>query len=478
VVLEDSADPTIDAKAIDVRLSRNMANSTEKNIPAEWSIQEGALKNIKWVAKLGNRGYMPPAAVGGKVFIATNNSEPRDPKIKGKKAILMCFRESDGQFLWQLVHDMPPPEIAIGAEGNAEDDGLLSTPFVEGERLYYLTPAAVFVCASTDGKVIWTYNMVKELGVFPCYVTMCSPLVVGDLVFAVTGNGTNREGVLSAPKAPSFVAVNKNTGKLAWQSNLPGDGIMEGQWTHPAYAVVNNKPQVIFPGGEGWLYSLEPETGKMIWKFNCNPKKSEYKPDSHGTRNYFLAAPVVHDNKVYIGVGQNPEHGSGGVGHFWCIDLTKIGDISPVGDNFDPKAEVNKNSGLVWHYGGTIEPRPKRGPAEVFGRTISTAAIHDGLVYISELKGILHCLDAKTGQKYWEFDLLSVVWGSPYYVDGKVLLGAESGDMCVIPHGKTPPQKDAIKKLDMERPIKSPAFAANGTLYVVTDGSLTAIAGK
>jgi outer membrane protein assembly factor BamB len=455
-----------------------MANATEKHIPSEWSIQEGAQKNIKWVARLGNRGYMPPAVAGGKVFIATNNGNPRDPKVKGKKAILMCFRESDGQFLWQIVHDMPSQQIVIGAEGSAEEDGLLSTPFVEGERLYYLTPAAVFVCASTDGKVIWTYDMVKELGVFPCYVTMCSPLVVGDLVLAVTGNGRDKEETLASPKAPSFVAVNKNTGKLAWQSSLPGDQIMEGQWTHPAYATVNNKAQVIFPGGDGWIYSLESETGKLIWKFDCNPKKSEYKPKTgRGTRNYFLSAPVIYDNKVYIGVGQNPEHGSG-VGHFWCIDITKTGDISPVADNFDPKSEVNKNSGLVWHYGGAIEPRPKRGRAEVFGRTLSTAAIHDGLVYISELIGVIHCLDAKTGQKYWDFDLLSSVWGSPYYVDGKVFLGADSGDMHVIPHGKTLPKKDAIKKIDMESPIKSPAIAANGTLYVVTTGSLTAIAGK
>jgi outer membrane protein assembly factor BamB len=474
VGLEDSTHATPN----DARLSRNQVDATDKNIPVEWSVQEGAQKNIKWVAKLGNRGYMPPAISGGKVFIATNNAEPRDPKVKGKKAVLMCFRESDGQFLWQITHDMPPPEISQGAQGDASEDGLLSTPFVDGERLYYVTPAAEVVCAGIDGKVIWRYDMIKELKVFPCYCSMCSPLVVGELVFAVTGNGRDREGALPFPEAPSFVAVNKNTGKLQWQSNLPGDKIMEGQWTHPAYARTGNQEQVIFPGGDGCLYSLEPQTGKLIWKFDCNPKKSESKPKSgRATRNYLLAAPVVYDNKVYIGVGQNPENGTG-VGHFWCIDITKTGDISPVDDNFDPKAEVNKNSGLVWHYGGAIEPRPKRGRAEVFGRTLSTAAIHDGLLYIAELRGDLHCLDAKTGQKYWDFDLLSNVWASPYYVDGKVLLGAENGEVAVFAPGKAPPRKDGVKKYDMERPIKAPVVTANGTLYVVTEGNLIAIAGK
>ena len=63
---------------------------------------------------------------------------------------------------------------------------------------------------------------------------------------------------------------------------------------------------------------------------------------------------LFRSNKVYIGVGQDPEHDEG-IGHFWCIDITKKGDVSPKEDNFDPKAAVNKNSALVWHYG---EPAP------------------------------------------------------------------------------------------------------------------------
>ena len=54
--------------------------------------------------------------------------------------------------------------------------------------------------------------MMKELKVYPCYVNSCSPLVVGDLLFVITGNGRDAEHQLPAPKAPSFVALNKKTG--------------------------------------------------------------------------------------------------------------------------------------------------------------------------------------------------------------------------------------------------------------------------
>jgi outer membrane protein assembly factor BamB len=190
-----------------------------------------------------------------------------------------------------------------------------------------------------------------------------------------------------------------------------------------------------------------------------------------------VAAPVIHDNKAYIGVGQRPDSGTA-VGHFWCIDMAKTGDVSPVDDNWDPKAAVNKNSGLVWHYGGLITPEPKRGRRDIIGRTVSTAAIHDGLVYVSELMGVLHCLDAKTGQKYWDYDMLSEIWGSPYLVDGKIFLGADNGEVAVFTPGKSPPAKDAVKKNDVERSVKAPLMAANGTLYVVTETHVYAIAGK
>ena len=75
-----------------------------------------------------------------------------------------------------------------------------------------------------------------------------------------SGNGVDVDGKLSNPKAPSFLALRKDTGKVAWQSNLPGDRIVEGQWSNPAYAEVGGKGQVIFPGGDGFLRVVTPDS--------------------------------------------------------------------------------------------------------------------------------------------------------------------------------------------------------------------------
>jgi outer membrane protein assembly factor BamB len=446
--------------------SRNMVNLVAKGVPTEWENKKGG-KNVKWIAELGDRGYLPPIIAGGKVFICTNNHKPRDKAVKGDKAVLMCFNEADGNFLWQIVHDMPPEEVVT----QAKPEGLLSTPTVEGDRLYYITPAAVVVCASTEGKVLWTCDLMKDHKVYPHYVTFCSPLVVGDMVFVVTGNGRSggeSDKPVPEPKAPSFVAVNKKDGTVAWHDNTPGAEIMEGTWASPAYAEINGKGQVIFPGGDGWLYAFEAaKEKKLIWKFDCNPKGSEFRTDSRGTRNYILT-PVVADNRVYVTVGQQPDNGPG-VGHLWCVDVTKTGDVSEEME----KGKKNSNSGLLWHYGGATPKGEERD--FYFGRSLSGCAIHDGLVYAAEFDGFLHCLDAKTGKHYWDADVKANFWASPLWVDGKVYIPDDSGNVTIFKHGK---EKEIVGKVDIEDGMKAAPVVANGVLYLTTSKRLFAITGK
>jgi outer membrane protein assembly factor BamB len=441
-----------------------MVNTVDKDMPTDWSIAEGKRKNIKWVAQLGNKVYGGPVISGGKVFVGTNNASPRDPAVKGQKAILMCFAEADGKFLWQAVHDIPPDDIFK----DALPQGLCSTPAIDGDRLFYVTPGCELICADTaNGKPAWRLDMMKELKVIPYHLGNCSPLVAGDLVFVVTSNGIDEAGKIPSPTAPSFIAVTKQTGKVAWQSDLPGPNIIEGQWSNPAYGVVNGKPQVVFPGGDGWIYAFQPKSGELIWRLNGNaglPKGDML--------NYIVATPVIVENRVYLGMGLYPEHHKATkFSHFLCIDMTKKGDVSPA--SLDEKGVKDPKSALVWAYGGMANPPPPKGRRVVFGRTMSTAAIHDGLAYIAEETGYLHCLDAKTGKKYWDHDFLTAIWGSTYWVDNKVYIGTEDGDIVIFTHGK---EKKIIRQVSMEETIHSTPVAVNGVLYVATTRKLYAIA--
>ena len=87
---------------------RNMV-SAMIGLPVAWDIKTG--KNIKWTAKLGSQTYGNPVVAGGQVYVGTNNELQRNPKEGGDRGVLMCFRESDGQFLWQHTN----PKLAASA---------------------------------------------------------------------------------------------------------------------------------------------------------------------------------------------------------------------------------------------------------------------------------------------------------------------------------------------------------------------------
>ena len=367
--------------------------------------------------------------------------------------------------MWQITHTKLP----AGRVNDWPLQGICSTPYIEGDRLYYISNRCEVVCIDTegfldgendgpytaetentdiDGDIIWIYDMMDELDVFPHNLATCSPLAVGDLLFLETSNGVDETHIhIPVPDAPSFIAVNKNTGELVWEDASPGENILHGQWSNPAYGVIKGVPQVIIPGGDGWVYSFEPETGNIIWKFDCNPKDSEWELGGRGTRNNIISTPVVYDDKVFLAVGQDPEHGEG-VGHLWCIDASQKGDIT--------------STATVWHFGN-----------EQFNRTMSTVAIHEGLLYISDLSGFIYCLDVKTGDLYWTHDTFAAIWGSPYVVDGKVYLGTEDGDVVILKTGKT---KEVINKINMGSAVYTTPVAKDGVLYIVTRNRLFAIA--
>lgn len=437
---------------------RNMV-SLMKGVPTEWDVK--TKKNVKWVADLGSQSYGNPVVAGGMVFVGTNNELVRDPKQGGDRGVLMAFRESDGQFLWQQTHE----KLASGRANDWPFQGVASSPTVENRRLYYVSNRGVLLCLDIDGfhdkendgpfkdekltgmndaDIIWQFDMMEEVGAYPHNLANSSPVIAGNLIYVSTSNGQDESHVnVPSPKAPSIIALDKETGKLAWEDNSVQERILHGQWSTPAVGMIGGVLQVVSAQGDGWVRGYEAQSGKKLWEFDTNPKDSVWPR----TRNEVIATPVIHDNKVYIANGQDPEHGEG-VGHMYAIDATKRGDIT--------------TTGKVWQF-------------DKIRRSISTAAIADGLVYISDFSGFLHCLDAKTGQNYWTHDVLAAVWGSPFLVDGKVFLADEDGDVVVLQHGK---EMKVLAEMNMGSAVYATVVPANGTIFLNNRSQLFAIAAK
>ncbi len=479
------------------RSSNRNSVSPEVGILDTWSpgdlkagteeVDMATTKNVKWVAKMGSQTYGNVTVAGGRVFIGTNNESPRDPDAKGDRGILLCLDEKTGKLNWQLA----VPKLGTGKISDWEYLGLCSSPSVDGDRVYIVTNRNEVMCLDVNGMangndgpvtdeaqykagpgkppakigpqdadIIWRFSMREELGVFPHNITNNAPLVFGDKVVVATSNGVDWAHTnIPNPKAPALVVLDKKTGKLVGEED---EGIssrtLHSNWSSPSHGVVNGKDLIIFGGGDGWCYGFSTDTKKvddrdvlkLLWKFDCDLpqyRMKDGKPLKYATYDgpsEVIGTPVFSNGKVYVAIGQDPEHGEG-VGNLSCIDPSKSGDIT--------------TSGKVWNY-------------DKIHRSLATPTVYNGMVFEPDFSGFVHCLDANTGKPFWTYDTKSHVWGSPLIVDGKVYFGTEDGDVIVLAADKT---MKVINKTDMKAPIYSSPVVANGTLYIATQTHLYAI---
>ena len=332
---------------------RNMVNLTEKNVPTEWDV---AGQDQHQMGRQGRLAGLRPDRRRRQGLRRHQQQYPRNPRDTRKrkdgktepidKSVLLCFDAATGKFLWQHVNDKLPS----GQVHDWPEEGICSSPAVEGNRLYYVSNRCEVVCLDTNGfadgnqgvhdekykeptdaDVIWRLDMMKELNVFPHNLAACSPLLVGDTLYVVTANGVdeNHENIPS-PRRPELHRRRQAHRQGEVEEQRPGPehharpvvepGLRRRQRQAAGHLPRRRRlaPRVRPGHRQGHLgVRRQPEEGAEVrTRRQGRPQRL---PGHAGRRT---------TNKLYIGTGQDPEHVDG-VGHLWCIDLTKTGDISP-----------------------------------------------------------------------------------------------------------------------------------------------------
>ncbi len=466
-------------------------------------------ENVRWAAPLGTQTYVTPAVAGGRIFMGSNDKRLEDPRFdKTGGGLLVCLDESDGRLLWQL----PMPRLRTNNRKFNYDDmglGLCSSPTVEGDRVYVVSSRGEVLCLdvrgqadgndgpftdegrymadtrtfpdkpgrfdpgnappppapvelrSTDGDILWRYDFLTELDVWPQDAVDCSILVLGDHLFVCTSNGVDSSHRnIPSPDAPNLIVLDRNTGRLLAACDPLGKAVFHGDWSSPALVRAGGRDLVVWGGGDGFCHAFdadfEPgENGKpgrlrRVWRFDGNPPHNKvrdgkllpYNKNKEGPSE-IIATPVVYEGRVYVAVGQDSRHGPG-PGCLSCVDPGGEGDIT--------------ETGRVWQCFDVQ-------------RSFSSAAVTDGLVFIADYTGILRCLDAGTGKEYWAHDLGGRVFASPLAADGRVYIGDENRKVTVAAATKL---KKILAEVRFDSAVYSSPVAANGTLYIASQKTLYA----
>jgi outer membrane protein assembly factor BamB len=433
------------------------------NPPLDWDLATG--RNIVWSVELGKETYGRPVVAGDTVYVGTDNSRPRNRDFLEEAGVLMAFRAADGAFLWQ--------DVSPRVERGLRQFLLPSTtgaPYVDGRRLYYVTSECQLRSLDTQGfldgendapyqeeihkdttaaDIVWELDICGRLGVFPHEATNSDVLPLGDLLIVSTSNGRNEGHTrVPSPRAPSLIAVDKQSGEVIWRAIGAGGQVLHGQWSSPVAITVEGRIQVLFGGGDGWLRAYDALSGQEIWRFDGNPKDAPWLPRPGVlSRSGIIASPVFADGRVFVAMGFSAGHDNG---------PSLVHAISPHG-----KGDVT-GSQLLW-------------TSRAVGRVAGTPIERDGLLYVGDLGGTIHCLDATTGAHVWKHETHASIWGSVLLSGGRLYVGNDDGTMTVLRAGR---KKDLLAEIDLMAPLYSRPVASGDALYVATMTHLYFIAAK
>ncbi len=294
---------------------------------------------------------------------------------------------------------------------NQMGDGPRARPTIVGDKVFAFTGEGILVGASLkDGKVLWSINLLKEFGgKMADYGMAASPLVVDGNVIVIVG-----------AKDASVVSCDAVTGKVRWAIGEDPAG-----YSSPVLLKLQGQEQVVAYTGASAV-GLSPITGKLLWRF---PFETDYSCN--------IAAPLAVGDQVFISSGEN--HGS------VLLSLTKQGELFTA----SPK----------WESLGT---------KSVMRNEWQTSILLDGFLYGFDNVGgagpISHltCIEAATGKRVWQKARFGK--GNMIAADGKLFMVTIEGEL-VIAKATSKGYEELGRKEICKQTRQAPSLA-NGMLYM------------
>ena len=401
--------------------------SNEKNLPAAWT----PTTNIKWKAAIPGRGHSSPIVWGNRVFVTTaveGDVVPGAKAVKhmndGKEFLHPDSIGADRKHQFKVIAlNRESGKVvweAVAWEGTPYDNRhrkssyAASTPATDGKMVYAFFGTEGLYAYDFNGKLAWKAQL-GNLGTVGMG-TGTSPILFDNLVI-VQCDEDNGEGSF-------IVALDKKTGKEAWRTPRK----VQVSWSTPLLVKTATRSELITSGTET-VISYDPATGKELWRHK-------------GVESNAIPSPVANSDMVFLVAGFP----------------AKVAMAIKLGGNGDLTGTPN----VPWKYakGTAYVPSP---------------ILYGDYLYLTTDRGILTCIDAKTGEVKYEggrIPIPATFTASPVAFEGKILMTSEDGDTFMVKAG---PKHEILGTNSIGEPVYASPAIADGRIFIRGEKNLYCI---
>lgn len=386
------------------------AVSKETGLLQEWP--EGG-PTLLWETQGAGRGYSSLAISGGRIFTLGDGSSIADDKDE----YLLCFEQKNGKYLWKAKTG------PAWTSGQANWQSSRSTPTVDGDLVYVISPRGQVVCCETaSGQERWRKSLDKDFSGTKAdgWGYSESVLIDGPLLICTPGG-----------EKMTMVALDKTTGELKWKTSREGD--RGAGHSSIVISEIGGAKVYVQTTGSGPL-GVRASDGALLWTYAI-PQTTAVIP-----------TPIVRGDLAFFSIG----YGKGGL--LLKQVATQNGEVK-VEEVYPLKnALANKHGGVVlvgdYVYGDSEdkgipfcgelltgiakENWKKRGT----GKGSAAVAAADGRLYFQYADGTMVLVKADP-EAFTEVGSFKIPgsgdrpsWSHPVIVDGKLYLREQDKILC------------------------------------------------
>jgi len=403
---------------------KNNGISVEKNIPIEWS----DTKNVVWRTDMPGQGGATPVVWDDRVFVTSAD---------GDGLVLLCIGAKEGQILWQRTVTDGNQDARAG-EGNSASP----SPCTDGQHVWVFFSTGVLACYDFDGNQIWKLDCGERFGRLDIQFGMTStPVLDGEAIYLQLLHGPMVRG--NNQRTGKVIRLDKRTGDTVWEQDRYTEAIFECKHSYASpFLYDEGKQRYLIVHGADCTTAHALDSGKELWRLSDLNGPTDLNPNQHDITFRFVASPAFGEGRL-------------------IIPTAKEGPTIAINLQSQLQGELSTNpQAIAWSIGQTPD--------------VSIPLIRNGLVYLLQKDGKLHCVDLQTGQEVYFARTHTVQHRtSPVYADGHIYFCGKDGVCTVVKAGR---EFEIVSSNPMGgQPITASPVISDGTLYIRTYEALYAI---